>query len=346
MSLLGKILAIMNVLLAIGVLVLANIDWGVQQGWNYAVFRRVVAIVGLPVNDKEVLDSDPEEPLIRELTPGVLANIFEGANGGTALGGSPVKTVNEELARVNTKITSDVNAQPNDEAKKNLLRAYLYPLARTLGEREEMRDRLAKPSGTVGGNPMGVDYGLAEINRQFEAAKKSPTKGAAARREIRANAAFLLGNLSQDADWRKRVMVVVGMEAYIDGVSRQADAMLQIANDLYIAMNSDRAKFEEDHTALVQLILRESEKITKNKQYLADLTAMAAERTTQVAQRKTEKEKAETDLATATADAQKEVARLQAIQQDLFAFQQRLGQAMQKNLELENELQRLEQNKR
>jgi hypothetical protein len=337
MSLLGKILAIMNVLLAIVVLVLANIDWGTQQGWNYALLKRQLLIRGLPVDEKEAPQDDPDEPLVRELSGGVLNDLFQGNNGGS-LGGAPVKTVADELNRVKAKLTGDVANQADDNAKRNLLKGVLYPLARTLSERDEMRANIDGENG--------VNWGQREIERRFDGAKLAPRGDRAARRDFRANAAFLLGNLSQDPEWRKRVMTVVGLEAYIDGLSRQAEAMSAMAHDIYVAMNTDRAKFEEDYNGFVNLLTRESEQIAKAKNYLAELDKIKSDREVQVKQRQAEKTQAETDLAAARRDTQKEIAQLKAIQTDLFNLQNKYKQAMDKNQGLETELRQLEQNKR
>ena len=55
MSLLGKILAVLNILAAGAYLYLADMDYGLRRAWSYAVFRYDVALQGMPV-DKEDRD--------------------------------------------------------------------------------------------------------------------------------------------------------------------------------------------------------------------------------------------------------------------------------------------------
>ena len=54
MSTLGKILMVLNGLVAIAFLCLAAIDWGTRQLWAYQVFKAEVALRGLPLDEQEV----------------------------------------------------------------------------------------------------------------------------------------------------------------------------------------------------------------------------------------------------------------------------------------------------
>ncbi len=62
MSLLGKILALVNILAAVGFIYLAASDYGKRQQWSYAVYRHDLAINGLPLDEKEVdVDGVPQQ---------------------------------------------------------------------------------------------------------------------------------------------------------------------------------------------------------------------------------------------------------------------------------------------
>ena len=71
---------------------------------------------------------------------------------------------------------------------------------------------------------------------------------------------------------------------------------------------------------------------------LGELKGITAERTVEVNQRQTEVTKNQQELAKLTADTNVEVGKLEAIQRDLFAVQQRLGKAMEATRALDEQL--------
>lgn len=81
MSLLGKILAILNVLAAAVFCYMAIMDYGKRQAWSYAVYRHQLALRGLPLTDTETdregnrlfqdLDDDTRQDLFRQASPPV-----------------------------------------------------------------------------------------------------------------------------------------------------------------------------------------------------------------------------------------------------------------------------------
>src|SRR5215471_11112220 len=54
MSMLGKVLACLNVLVAIALAVLVALDYGKRQAWAYSVFRHDLAVKGIPLNPEEL----------------------------------------------------------------------------------------------------------------------------------------------------------------------------------------------------------------------------------------------------------------------------------------------------
>src|SRR5438874_6963478 len=104
MSTLGKVLTFANVLVAVILLVIAGMDYAEWRGAHYAAFRHELVITGLPVDETERNAERPDEAVVDKLAPNVLADVFKGAEGGPDLGGSPVKTVMEELDRVQSKV--------------------------------------------------------------------------------------------------------------------------------------------------------------------------------------------------------------------------------------------------
>src|SRR5438105_7723733 len=98
MATFGKILAVLNIFLAIGLLVILGKDYGRQQAWTRAELLHRHNIIGLPIDDKEIDEREPgDTKMVERLTPGVLKEMFQGNNGGAELGGPEVKTVMEEV---------------------------------------------------------------------------------------------------------------------------------------------------------------------------------------------------------------------------------------------------------
>jgi hypothetical protein len=346
MSTLGKVLAFFNVIFAIVFLVFAGMDYGKQQQWSYAELRFRLAIAGLPVNETDIDEREPDDPkvhpFVERLPQGVLKQVFEGADGGpTNLGltatGTQSRTLFEEVDRVGKKVRENVTGA--DAARQKLmLQEYLIPLAKTSGEREEYRKIINGPDG--------INKGLNEIDRIFADAKTNAQMGNANKKELRAKIADVLVNVSSDDPWRKRVMVVVGMEAFIDALNRQADNYMAMVANVQVAMAADQAAFERLYADQVLVIQLESDDLERANAFLANLKATAAARAQQVALRTTEKTGYETRLAEAREETKSDVKRLNAIQSDLFQLQQKAGIAMKVNQDLESLLRSLEQNKR
>src|SRR5439155_16650851 len=103
MSLLGKILALINVLAAVGFIYLAASDYGKRKQWSYAVFRHELAIDGLPLDDQQK-DVD-DVPIVKNLKEPTLAQMFQGA-------GAPVSTQTDEVAHVQQALNEKINGGP------------------------------------------------------------------------------------------------------------------------------------------------------------------------------------------------------------------------------------------
>lgn len=332
MSTLGKILLFFNLLLAAVVLLVAGMDHGKRQSWRYAALRHRLVPAGLPVNSKDYDEKEPDVPLLEDLKGGVLKEVFANAGGGAELGGSPVATCEEELARVHAKVKTNISTSAD---AKRQAREYLLPQAVTIGERVEIIQM-------INSDDASMTKTLLEVDRRFSAAKTSVSGAAPSLHEERVKIAALLAMLSADATWRQRVMTVVGMSAYVEAINRQAEALAQMGYDLQRLIVNDRATFERQYHTLAQTIFKETDELYKAGVYLAELKATVAEREKQLAQRKTEVQDEEAMLAQARADASTEIGKLQLIQADLFKLQQRMGLAMQRNQQLEQELRQLE----
>jgi len=74
-------------------LCLAGMEWGKRTEAQYQVFRAKVALDGLPLDAKESWLTDPDEAGEPRLSKRLIAEMFSTAQGGSTLGGDPVKTV-------------------------------------------------------------------------------------------------------------------------------------------------------------------------------------------------------------------------------------------------------------
>lgn len=128
MSILGKILAILNVLAVIGVLALLAMDYAKRQTWAHAVFRQQLVITGLPVDDNDV--DGQGHKLADDLTPATLQDIFKGS--------SPVKTQLDEVKRVQNELNGKIQSAGDKKKQLYVLARILTPLALTGEQREQL----------------------------------------------------------------------------------------------------------------------------------------------------------------------------------------------------------------
>lgn len=132
MSTLGKILALLNVLGALGLTFVALLDYGKRQTWAYSVFRHEVVLRGLPVTDEE-LDED-KQPLVDRLSEETLEDVFK------AVGATPVLTQVQEVERLKGLLDQKLQAAAASKAAQaHLYARILLPLADAYLEREQMQ---------------------------------------------------------------------------------------------------------------------------------------------------------------------------------------------------------------
>lgn len=165
MSLLGKFLAILNVLGVAGFFTLAAMDYGKRQAWAHAVFLQELTIAGLPL-EKE--DKDMEGHVIVEKFPESLAKeLFPG--------GQP-PTQESELERVQSEVNRIIGGV-TDARKQTALRAQvLVPFATTAHDREQYLAYALV---------LGKDDDYNQLKRQLEKAWQDANKKPPADREKR-----------------------------------------------------------------------------------------------------------------------------------------------------------------
>lgn len=155
MSLLGKLLLVVNLLAAAGFVYLATQNWKGRQTITAAGLRTQLLITGLPLDDERIADRKYEEdevPFVFREGPGgvptetiskkILDVYFQagpGGDGSTAgsLAGGAVTSQIAEAKRVRAKIEENLKAAPGPAEKVALLKEWLLWQAETYDERLE-----------------------------------------------------------------------------------------------------------------------------------------------------------------------------------------------------------------
>jgi hypothetical protein len=249
MSTLGKVLAVLNVLAAIGLFTVAALNYGQRQAWTTAVFQQDLLISGLPINETQV---DVEgKPIVSQLGKGILQKLFSGA-------GEPVRT---QLAEV--KLRRDRLAQSIDS--KEALQAVLLPLARSVSDRVELRAQIAKGSLEDLKGPEGP----------FEAAFMEAMTG----KDIQGKPfdlsgwkqaiAHVLYGTSQNAQEQQRTLIVVGLDEYVHSADKQAARLAQMTPQLQLQIANGSTDWQLRHKALIQEIVALAERVRTEEEVLA-----------------------------------------------------------------------------
>ena len=330
MSLFGKILAVLNVLVAIVFLVLAGMDYSKRQAWSYSHFRHQVAIHGLPVTDNDETWRLPGRTISRDLGKKTRDEMFAES------GGDEVKTQLEAVQAIKGQVEGGANGQPDEAAKKQYLASYLVPQARTGEVREryqQMAFDRAKPASAL----------QEELNKVFDEAvsdRMPADKGGQARDlEARRRAiADVLYNVSSDLNWHKRVQAVVGLQHYIGAADRQAANLQQMATRLNAAIVDEQNAFVRQYRSLMPELQLLSEKVKDLDGKLKEQQDLLQKHTVLRNARQTEVTDLQKKIQEAVATVTTETATLDRLQKQLFALQQQVSTAQKNNQDLERRL--------
>jgi hypothetical protein len=285
MSLLGKVLAILNVFAAIGFVVLVSLDWGQRQRWVYAVYRHDLTVRGFPIDDKE---TDPDgTPRVDRLSDYTSGQILDSVSVPGRKKG--IKTQMDELDQVRNAVKAklDDNA-PWDlgEPEKPLttreqkLAYFLIPLARTYTEREALVKRRFddKP---------GKEDDLKALDAQLAASFDEAREGGPHQRSLderKQVIARLLLCFSETleppakgdptaSNSYKRFLAIAGLDNAQRALNTQALIQQQLAEQVLQAYSADRAQFTDDTTRQIYDLLN----LADHLKFLNDTLASAQE---------------------------------------------------------------------
>ena len=240
MSLFGKIFAILNIVAAIGFVVVAGMDWAQRERWEYINYRHDLLVEGLPIDAQE---RDPEDmPRVEKLSPQTLNAILPTSTG------PQVTTQQEEVDRIRNLVQSKINSNDVAGTKSQKLARYLRPLARTARRRDELSQLMVAPQNDAAATELEKDF-----TREFDGVREAGSDGKKhSLQERKENAARLLFSLGEalhedpNTDYfaspaYKRLLNVVGLNGAARAVDDQA-LVLQAMTEEAIAAHDAELK--------------------------------------------------------------------------------------------------------
>lgn len=334
MSTFGKVLAGLNILAAIIFVVLATGDWGKRQSWAYSAYRFDLALNGLPIDGTEV-DVAAGVKQVDRLSEATLRDLF------SSVGGNPVTTQMDEVKRVHDKLFGEFRGSGAEPAQRDAIARVLVPLATNLGEREALRTRVQKEP---------VEKFLASdgaLERAFnEVQQKRSAKGQELSQERQRQAiARLLFCVSADDAARQRTAVVVGLRAFDGAALRQADLLAGMGEELTLAMSADRSRFENEHRRIISELELLAQGLDERRAELDRQKELVAKHNVLLQARVSDAGGLRSDLEQARQNTKAILEELTKEQRRLFDIQTRVGQDVEKNLQLERDIRSLEKTK-
>jgi hypothetical protein len=379
MSLLGKVMAVLNVLAAAGFFALAGLDWAKRQEWADKVVQHDLVISGLPV-DKNELDQEGH-PRYRDIRPSVLAQL---------LGGPEVKTQEDEVQRVKGLVLPAAAEDPDPAraraakvAAVHKLAGVLASLAETQQERDDLRKRVADADAAAtkadAGDKAAADALQAERDKmqaQVEQAFQLPQDPAdkedhgdkkrrliahllfrmvpvlqaeemAGQQQPAAGAPPVLGPpnpalASPDSRAYQRYLAVVGLEAASRELDEQALALHTMSDDVFAGLERDRDAFVSAQQTLLAQIQDLAEKVGEQTAFLNTERQVVEKQQGRVDARKLESNNLEITLNAAKDTTKEELKTAADLEKQLFAQRKALRDAFEENQRLEKQIRDLE----
>ncbi|MBI1913880.1 MAG: hypothetical protein HYS12_03945 [Planctomycetes bacterium] len=353
MSLLGYLMALLNVIAAGAFLYLAVMDYSIRQAWSYAVYRYDLALNGMPV-DKEDRD-EKGQPRYLNMNDKLRDELT---------GKSDIETQEDALEARHKEILLNRIEDPNVKSSYGDPRRagekvpkyveVLLPLARDAVEREALLNQLGARDFTK----------LAQQFDDYFAKAKAYKDRDEKRRAIARLLVVLVDALPTDDEKKQRsedakkppnqrsdptldptyqkMLGAVGTRAVAAALDEQAHALLEMATDVKVGRDDTRRRFADTHDAMLrELELLEDRLQSERDQLAAKLKAASQAESLRDAQKKA-KEKIEAELEKQRAVTAALLDRLTEKQNDLFMVRVRLRDANRINQQLEADIRTLE----
>jgi hypothetical protein len=336
MSLLGKILAVLNLLGAFVLVFLGAMDYGKRQAFGYAALEREAILKGLPLDDQE-----------KDLHGNVRAKQLSEATR-KELFGSDASTLKKAVEEVKQTVDNFVGGGQDQAAR---LARVLLPLARSNAERERLLGVLAAPA----------DANVADLQAQYQQAFQPAVEGrytadgasrtlsADEQRAAVAHVMFSLAGVTDAsgaavvADGYRRAQGVVGLEAAVREVSRQAQDVARVAREAADEADRERSAFLAAHRQLIDQLQQRAREVEDARGVLERVRADAAAQEALVKGRERDLTQARqqlADLRQQTADRLKE---LRAMSDALYEIRLEVRRTSDENRRREQDIRKLEQ---
>lgn len=359
MSLLGKIFALLNTMLAFGLGVVLVMDLGARQNWTYLVFRQDLAIHGLPLDSEETTPTGTN--ISGNLTDGILKSVFENA------GNLPVYTQVDEVKRVYNEYEKKEKELPDDKSRDKLNAKILLENAITYTDRlalqrflrEDQADALAK-KWNIEAAKVGEQMKV-EVNHLFLAGgvleKSKVPEGSIkiSKTETRSAIANLLLTMYQvfsdegmeaysNETYLNRLVAVVGPDQASKALEGRGVVLRRDYDDLDAQLLRDRRNFVTEHREVLAEMRARATEVHDAEAFIKDYENRIKIQKGIVATEKIQLEKMEKDLANERVQTSQLVASLKNLSDGLFQVHKKLLGVREGNESLEKKLTTVEKN--
>jgi hypothetical protein len=321
MSTFGKVLAVFNVLAAIGFVFVAAKDYYGRQSWAYSHFRHELAIHGLPVDDKDDSWRLPGNPISESFGADARKDLFGTADG-------PKTQVDEVIGTV-AAFRNGVNSAADIGAKRDLIAKYLLPQLTRADERDQVIRELQNLKDQA-----GVD---ALVGR-FDAMATRATNLNVDRETRRRAIADFLYNFEYSDQRHARVQKVIGLDQYVAAAERQTGRLQEMIARNKSVVAHEQAAFVTQYQAVLPELTALSARLEALEARLVEQKDLVQRHTADRNARQTEVTNLTNELNAEKQTEAREVASLAAIERELFAVQQDVAKARAKTEQLERDL--------
>ena len=234
------------------------------------------------------------------------------------------------------------------DAQRTRLRALLPAMALTVKERDDMNN-LVKDKEVPADKLLAALNDLAStaslkklLGSMFDdAMPKDGEQEQVARQTRRAQVAHLLYNLSRDLAAHQRVMLVVGLRAYVNEAESQAAALREIAQRTRLAMINERTIFEQDYARQRQRLEGLAQDRERKKIELQEKEDLKMRNDALVKGRREEKDFWVKNVDNAKKETEASLNKQAELENQLFAVLKELGDIKDRNELLEGQIRAL-----
>ncbi|HEV3119214.1 MAG TPA: hypothetical protein VGY58_19320 [Gemmataceae bacterium] len=325
MNMFGKVLAVVNVVLAIAFLCLIATDYSRRRAWEFTLLGQDFQVNGLAVDDDE---KDAEGALIKDLATKPMQQQL----------GVQVSTQVQALDDRYKKCKSAIEGAGNGAAKKAEIVKYVLPLARTALEHYEIASApndAFDPEKELYKKLMGAE---GVFDTAYNAGKKREASLDARRYAI---AHFLFGTSAEQQDY-EQTLAVVGLAAYARAVEAQEVHLAAMVPQLQREMDNDRTNFIASHRGLIEKIIALNSAVQDLQQQLAKAEDLLSQSRSVLAARRQDADDLTKRIAAATASAKNALSVQNDLEKELFAADAEAAKLKDGNEKLDGEIKRKE----